>query len=288
MSRSFVLFAVLAVCAATASAFSFSDLLPKRGAAPASSSGAAPAADPSGESAYAPDGAYDPRAALNPDPGLPWGVVLTNVPCFDGRLRVVGTIPGGTAVEQVEARTAPTGAFVRCKVLWKGEWQDREMWFRAPDVAIFGGPCYAEADPATRDAVLDYCAAWGRYEAARAANVARAAVNPHQEEYERARAAHEAMRAEVEDVLARVRYSDTHDLPGGPRERAELLARANRLRVEQRDEAAAFAAVRDRWQAWEDAHPAAASVPAPTPEMRAAAAEMQRLRPAASALLQGL
>ena len=283
MSRLPVVSAAFAAFAAAAAAFSLSDLVPKNRAAPPAPAEREPVPGDPGA-----DAGYDPRAALNPDPGLPWGVVMTNSACFDGRLRRAGTIPGGTAVEQVEVRTAPAGDFMRCKVLWKGEWQDREMWFRAPDVVIFGGPCYAEADPAARDAVLDYCAAWGRYEAARAANAARALSNPHEAEYGEAKARHDALEAEVEDVLARVRYSNTHDLPGGQRERAQLLARANRLRVEQRDEAAAFAAVRDRWQAWEDAHPAAGRTPPPTPEMRAAAAEMQRLRPAASALLHGI
>lgn len=232
---------------------------------------------------YAPDA----RAAENPDPGLPWGVVATNSFCYDGSHRRLGTLPGGTPVERVATRDHASGPLVLCKVLWKGRWQEREMWLSAADLILFDGASYSETDRASRDAVLDYCAAWGRYEAAKSAFEARrASANPHAAEYEKAKARHEEMQREVDEVLAKVRYSNTHDLPGGPKERAALLARANELRVEQRDEAAAFAEVRDRWQAWEDSH-AAKAVPEP-PEMRAAAAEMARLRPAASAIVPGL
>ena len=57
----------------------------------------------------------DPRGALNDDPGYPMGVVVTNSFYYDARGHRLGTMPGGTAVENLE--TVQMGDTLVCKTL---------------------------------------------------------------------------------------------------------------------------------------------------------------------------
>lgn len=253
------------------------------------SAAAADSPETAGTAAASQDDAPDPRAAKNADPGLPWGVVATNSFCYDGSLHRLGTIPGATPVERVSSRTFPFGEIVECKVLKNLVWQERTVWFFDTDLICFDGVSYAETDRSQRDAILDYCAAWTRYETAKAANFARfKPLNPHEEAYKKAKAEHDALQNEISETMAKVRYSDRNELPGGPAERAALLKKANELRVKQKAEAARFAPVRDRWQAWEDEHDLDEDSVPESPAMREAKAEMDRLRPAAARLVPDL
>jgi hypothetical protein len=235
--------------------------------------------------------APDPRAAKNADPGLPWGVVATNSACYDKSVTRLGVLPGGTPVEVVSRKRLPANELIECKVLKNGFWQERTVWFFDSDLVLFDSVTYAETPRETRDALLDYFTAWGEYEKEKTALIERMRPrNPHESAYRKAKAEHDALAKEIAETMERVRYSDTHTLPGGAKERGDLLKKANELRVRQKADAVRFEPVKERYEQWEREH---ASVFKPddlpsTPKMIEDKATMEKLRPIVEKIVPSL
>jgi hypothetical protein len=90
-------------------------------------------------------------------------------------------------------------------------------------------------------------------------------------------------------VNSKIRWANTHDLPGGPTERARLLQEGRNLRSQQVAEDAEFKPIRDKWTEWERKHPEQRWRPVKeTPEMKELQAIVDRLRPAAQQICQGI
>lgn len=274
--RKFLLLAMLLVAAPAAMVWYAAPLLGKN---PALRTGNQAGFD-AGENAAKTARGADSRTALNADPGFPWGVVATNSACYDQSMRRLGMLAGGTPVEAVSRKYWPDAALVECKVLRKRVWQDRTVWIREGDLVLFDGETYAEADADERDTAIDYFTALGTYERERAKAEPKRARNPFAAEYENAKAEYDALLGEISQTLEKVRYSNTHELPGGAVERGQLLTRANELRVMQREMTARFEPIRDKWQQWEDENASPASPPqAPSPAMVEARNTLRTLQP---------
>ena len=223
----------------------------------------------------------DPRAAKNADPGYGWGVLVRNADFFDPKMKKLGTLPGGTVVEHMTVVQKPEGEVVSCRVLRNLEWQPRAVVFFTADLVRFDGVTYADAPRRERDAVMDYCTASAKLDALRAAQQPKRAKNPFEEEYRSAKAKHDAFQKHVNEVNSKIRWANTHDLPGGPTERARLLQEGRELRGRQVAEDAAFKPIRDKWTEWEKKHPQQNWRPVKeTPEMKELQQIIDKLRPA--------
>ena len=231
----------------------------------------------------------DPRAAKNADPGYGWGVLVRNADFFDPQMKKLGTLPGGTVIEHMTVVQKDEGEVVSCRVLRNLEWAPRAVVFFTADLVRFQGVTYADAPRKERDVVIDYCTAAGKLEALRAAQQPKRGKNPYEAEYQAAKAKHDAFQKHVNEVLAKVRYANTHDLPGGPAERARLLSESRTLRSQQVTEDAAFKPIRDKWTEWERKHPEPSFRPVKTtPEMKQLQEQIDRLRPAAQQICPGI
>jgi hypothetical protein len=263
----------------------------RRGAAAAASNVAAAARDAVGDSAPEEpvDEGPDPRAATNADPGYGWGVLVRNADFFDPKMKKLGTLPGGTVVEHMTVVQKPEGEVVSCRVLRNLEWQPRAVVFFTADLVRFDGVTYADAPRRERDAVMDYCTASAKLDALRAAQQPKRAKNPFEEEYRAAKAKHDAFQKHVNEVNSKIRWANTHDLPGGPTERARLLQEGRELRGKQVAEDAAFKPIRDKWTDWEKKHPQQNWRPVKeTPEMKELQQIIDKLRPAVVQICPGL
>ena len=235
------------------------------------------------------DEAPDPRAAKNADPGYGWGVLVRDADFFDPKMKKLGTLPGGTVVEHMTVVRKDEGEVVSCRVLRNLEWAPRAVVFYTADLVRFDGVTYADAPRRERDAVIDYCTASARLESLRGAQQPKRGKNPYEEEYREAKEKHDAFQKHVNEVNAKIRYSNTHNLPGGPSERARLMQEGRVLRSRQVTEDAAFKPIRDKWADWEKKHPESLVRPVrETPEMKELQQILDRLRPTVQELCPGL
>ena len=242
----------------------------------------------------APDNDPDePRPPTSPAPN--WGVAAAaKTGIFDASGAKRGWIPAGSIVAWTRRTTIPSQpgkTFAECYLLRSSGWQPETFLADTADLVLFEGATYEETDPAQRKAAGEYFSLLGRYETLRAAAEARTATarrNPHEEEYRAAKAKFDDVQNEVNAIMARVRWSDTHDLPGGVRERGQLLQRAQALRPVQNEAHRQFNPIREKWEAWEAAHPASAAPPVSTPDMRLLEKELDRLRPEVAKFVPGL
>ena len=200
----------------------------------------------------------DPRGALNDDPGYPMGVVVTNSFYYDARGHKLGTMPGGTAVENLE--TVQMGDTLVCKTLVfhpkKRIWQETAVWFEASDLVLLNAP-YQDLPRAERDAIVDYCTAKGQWVDAYNKLAARVAAkwnashkNPYEAEYQAAKAKHDALVERIRENDKKIKWSQTHEDP----QRPAYLRAGQKLAAEQREDAAVWNPIRDKWQAWEREH----------------------------------
>ena len=200
----------------------------------------------------------DPRGALNDDPGYPMGVVVTNSFYYDARGHKLGTMPGGTAIENLE--TVQLGDTLVCKTLVfhpkKRIWQETAVWFEAADLVLLNAP-YQDLPRAERDAIVDYCTAKGQWIDAYNKQAARivakwnaAHKNPYEAEYQAAKAKHDALVERIRENDKKIKWSQTHEDP----QRPAYLRAGQKLAAEQREDAAVWNPIRDKWQAWEREH----------------------------------
>ena len=247
----------------------------------------APGADAAAEEPV--DEGPDPRAAKNADPGYGWGVLVRNADFFDPKMKKLGTLPGGTVIEHMTVVRKDEGEVVSCRVLRNLEWAPRAVVFFTADLVRFDGVTYADAPRRERDAVIDYCTASAKLEALRAAQQPKRGKNPFEEEYRAAKAKHDAFQKHVNEVNSKIRWANTHDLPGGPTERARLLQEGRVLRGQQATEDAAFKPIRDKWTDWEKKHPQQNWRPVKeTPEMKDLQKIVDKLRPTVVQLCPGI
>ncbi|MBR1608796.1 MAG: hypothetical protein IJ678_04180, partial [Kiritimatiellae bacterium] len=240
--------------------------------------------------------AVDPRAATNADPGFPWGVIVTNSFCYDPALKRLGRLPGGTVVAWTGKRATPIGEVADVYVMRNREWQPNPRALLVSDLILFEGATYAETDPSQRDPVIDWCAAYGKLEQLRAdaakASSGPVAGNPYQQEYDAAKTKFDSVQNEVNAVMSKIRWSDTHELPGGLRERGELMRRAQALRPLQNDARRAFLEIEGKYNSWAETEgrkrESSSAASDRALRMKMLEEEMERLRPAVQSVVPGI
>ena len=231
----------------------------------------------------------DLRAAKNADPGYGWGVLVRNADFFDPKMQKLGALPGGTVIEHMTVVQKPEGEVVSCRVLRNLEWAPRAVVFFTADLVRFQGVTYADAPRRERDAVIDYCTAVSKIEALRAAQQPKRGKNPYEAEYRAAKEKHDKFQKHVNEVNAKIKYSNTHNLPGGPAERQRLMQEGRTLRGQQVTVEAEFKPIRDKWTEWERQHPEQPWRPVKeTPEMKELQKIVDKLRPTVQQLCPGI
>ena len=241
----------------------------------------------------------DPRAATNEDPGHPWGVMCFTGDCYDARgaamgvLTRIGSLKAGTVVEYMSSKKIGEDTVWTCKVLKDRQWQALTVVVREDDFVRCKGTYAEMTDREKRDALIDFCVAydvWAEDFDRMNEEWEKTHTNPHQEEYETAKAEWDELQESISKNMAVEQASN--GLGGGPavsrNARGAALKNLNELRIEQKTIEKKFLPIKAKWEAWETAHANDPSEPTPTPRMQELAAKMKPLMAAVDALAPGL
>ncbi len=127
--------------------------------------------------------AQDPMAALNSDPGYPWGIVVTNSFYYDSKMNRMGILAGGTVVERKQSKLEIDGQVAECFYLIDRTWRNETLYLYESDLVMF--ECaYQAADKTQRDILVEYCRTRGMLEELRGKAYKEALrKNPYFEQY---------------------------------------------------------------------------------------------------------
>ena len=125
----------------------------------------------------------DARAALNKDPGYPWGIVVTNSFYYDSAMQRIGILAGGTVVARKQSLIKKDGYVAECFYLINRSWQDETIYLYEADLVMFD-VTYQVADKEQRDLLVEYCRTKGMLEELRSKAYKEALRrNPYFEQY---------------------------------------------------------------------------------------------------------
>ncbi len=125
----------------------------------------------------------DAIAALNNDPGYPWGIVVTNSFYYDSKMNRMGILAGGTVVERKQSKLEMDGQVAECFYLIDRTWRNETLYLYESDLVMF--ECtFQAADKTQRDLLVDYCRTKGMLEELRGKAYKEALrKNPYFEQY---------------------------------------------------------------------------------------------------------
>lgn len=226
------------------------------------------------------------------DPGLPWGIVVTNSAyyVFEGYgLRRAGIVKGGTVFEYASEKTLNEGKCYSCKFLRKNEWTDKFFVVLDCDVVTFPDVTFSEADPDQRKMLIDFCTIYGKYEGLRYAEYERQAsqyVNPYEKDYLNEKEKYDEFQAEVKEMMALEKRSQRENIPGVSR--GKLLADLRKMSIKEKEMEKLFFPIRDKYEAWESGHERKAVVIEETSEMKELLGQMRAMKARVNAIVPGL
>lgn len=223
----------------------------------------------------------DPLAALNGDPGYPWGIVVTNSYFYDARMQPLGVLPGGTVVSCKGKRLIPNGYIFECHYLANRAWRNDTVILYEADLVVFD-TTYADANKEQRNLLVEYCRLYGMLEQLRGeAQKKLLETNPHIEEY---RAAATAYMEFNDRVAAKMEeYKKTE----GPR-RLELGEELRKLRYSQVPLKNRYDTASAEYEKWKELNVNPRIGALRTTEMTEIEKMMDRLRPEVQKIVPGL
>ncbi len=223
----------------------------------------------------------DPLAALNGDPGYPWGIVVTNSYFYDARMQPLGVLPGGTVVSCKGKRLIPNGYIFECHYLANRAWRNDTVILYEADLVVFD-TTYADANKEQRNLLVEYCRLYGMLEQLRGeAQKKLLETNPHIEEY---RAAATAYMEFNDRVAAKMEeYKKTE----GPR-RLELGEELRKLRYSQVPLKNRYDTASAEYEKWKELNVNPRIAALRTTEMAEIEKMMDRLRPEVQKIVPGL
>ncbi len=125
----------------------------------------------------------DTKAALNKDPGYPWGIVVTNSFYYDSSMQRIGILAGGTVVECKQSQVQVDGYVSECFYLIDRSWHYETVYLYESDLVKFN-VTYQGAEKTQRDTLVEYCQTKGLLEELRSKAYKEALrKNPYFEQY---------------------------------------------------------------------------------------------------------
>ncbi len=231
----------------------------------------------------------DPRAAKNDEPPYPWGLVVTNSYFYGADGTQKGILKGGTPVAYGSSKLHPHGRMYTVQPLIDGVWQATTVSMYEQDLILFPDVRYSESNREERDALIDFCTAYGLYEQERNDVIERMKArrnNPFESEYRAVKARFDKLQTEINEKMALFRKTDMEindrALRGRLRQELEVL------RGKQVDMRKQFDPISKKWTDWEEAHPVSYSHIPENAKMQTQRQIMQRLSPAVEKLVPGL
>lgn len=231
----------------------------------------------------------DPRAAKNEEPPYPWGLVVTNSYFYSADGTQKGILKGGTPVAYSSSQLHQYGRMYTVQPLLDGVWQSTPICMYEHDLILFPDVRYSESNREERDALIDFCTAYGLYEQERNDVIERMKArrnNPFESEYRAVKARSDKLQTEINEKLALYHKTDMEIddrvLRGRLRQELEVL------RGKQIDMKKQFDPISKKWTAWEEAHPVSYSHIPENAKMQTQRRVMQRLSPAVEKLVPGL
>lgn len=181
-----------------------------------------------------------------------WGVAIVDTALYDrdGKLRQE-KLPGGTLIEQTDAKSSSKGEMAICRVWVKGTWAGSFLVSTADLIRFDGGREEVDADD-----VSNLC----RYFALSAAIERRkeeltqkaASANPYYAELKRKATAYNANVKRAEELTAK------RDQAKGA-ERTKIIAELTKLKNSESREATEVRQLTQKYEDWKKAHPATGS-----------------------------
>jgi hypothetical protein len=181
-----------------------------------------------------------------------WGVSIVDTALYDrdGKLRQE-KLPGGTLIEQTDAKSSSKGEMAICRVWIKGTWAGSFLVSTADLIRFDGGREEVDADD-----VSNLC----RYYALSAAIERRkeeltqkaATANPYFAELKRKATAYNANVKRAEELTAK------RDQAKGA-ERTKIIAELTKLKNSEAREGAEVRQLTQKYEEWKKAHPASGS-----------------------------
>lgn len=225
--------------------------------------------------------AFDPMAALNPDPGYPWGIVVTNSFFYDRAMTKKGILPGGTVVACKDWKSFHTGNVVECLYMASRIWGGESVFIYESDLVTFDGT-YEKAPRKDRDLLIEYCKLYGRLEDMRAqAHANLLNRNPHLDEYRAAAAEYQQFNDKIR--VAKQKY----DVSTGSA-RMKLGDELRKYKYEQTDINSRYKAAKEKYNNWKAANVDSQADRIKTPEMLSIESAMERMRPEVQQIVPGL
>ncbi len=231
----------------------------------------------------------DPRAATNEEPPHPWGLVVTNSYFYAADGTQKGILKGGTPIAYGDSKLHARGRMYSVQPLIDGVWQSTAVFLYEQDLILFPDVRYSESNREERDALIDFCIAYGRYEQERnnvIEGMKARRKNPFESEYRVVKADFDKLQTVINEKMALFRKTDMEidDRALRNRLRQELEV----LRGKQTDMKKRFDPISKKWNDWEEAHPASYSHIPENAKMQAQRQIMQRLSPVVENLVPGL
>lgn len=185
----------------------------------------------------------DTKAALNKDPGYPWGIVVTNSFYYDSKMNKIGILASGTVVECKQSEVQMNGYVSECFYLINRSWQDDTVYLYESDLVRFD-ITYQDADIAQRDMLIEYCQVKGRLEELRV-NAYKEALrkNPYFTQYKTVNDEYKAFTQKTREV------KEAFDTASDNR-RSVLADQLRRYRAEEAEIMQRFKAIKESYDAW--------------------------------------
>lgn len=231
----------------------------------------------------------DPRAAQNEEPPYPWGIVVTNSFSMAADGTAVGVIKGGTPVAYADDKMLPHGRVYAVYPLENGLWAQSPTYVYENDMVLFEGVRYSESNREQRDALIDFCTAYGTYEQTRNDLFERMRArhrNPHETEYRRIKAERDALQTDINKTMVLFRKTDTEISDRNLR--ANLRTKLEKLRGEQVTMNNRYEPVYRKWSEWEKQNPLSMDDVPNTPTLQNLKNQMKKLAPAVEEIVPGL
>jgi hypothetical protein len=223
----------------------------------------------------------DPLAALNGEPGYPWGIVVTNSFFYDSNMSKKGVLPGGTVVSCKRKDTHPSGYIYECHYLANRAWRPETVIIFEADLVVFN-TTYRDANKEQRNLLIEYCKLYGRLEELRGAEIqALLNRNPYMNEYKKVAVEYQEFNNKVNAAMEEVKTAEGV-------KRSNLLDELRKQRYAQQELGARFKEISEKYTRWKEENVTPRMGSVTTPEMNEIQRLMNRLRPEVEKIVPGL
>lgn len=228
---------------------------------------------------------FDAKAALNKDPGYPWGIVVTNSFYYDAKMQRIGILAGGTIVERKGSELQMDGQVAECFYLIDRSWRYETIYLYESDLVMFD-VTYQDAEKTQRDLLVEYCRMKGLLEELRGKAYKEAIrKNPYFEPYKIATTEYKAFAQKAREAKEELDTATTTSA-----RRSVLIDQLRRYKAEETEIVQRYKAVKDQYDTWKSQNIGDEKTPriSKTIEMQNLENKLNAMREAVQALVPGL